>query len=334
MGFSLKRALAGAIEGGTRAAGEILDAQVKAKADDEARLQRIADAKELSTFQEGLADARMRSVNEYRGAVEKKSRAEMATLVKGITVKAREAKLDPGSAEGLTFIAEELANNGYMAEADKYNMRAESQRSHRANEDLRGDQIKYQRADLQIRAGQAATQRSALNLQRADAATAKEQQQAQALIDKAAARVQVHGRDGKNEVVESVSPAAQRVYNEVLSQGGSNRQALNAAYSFITSTSASVSGLPRGADANTEVNKKLNDFLYVVNTPAKQEAPPSSTGVIKPATTTSPAAPVAAPVDAPSKGFFEKIFDAAGEHQQGLSEARRKRQEKFNNPSR
>jgi hypothetical protein len=146
MGFSLKRALQGAVLGVAHEAGEVFDGMIA-----EERKQREADlalerSKQLQIHQADLIMDRERSRDEIKAAREKADRDELARHNKEIRAKVRESGLDPDSAAGLKAAAGLADENGFTALADKYRHRGEQERSHMANEENRKLQIESIRA--------------------------------------------------------------------------------------------------------------------------------------------------------------------------------------------
>lgn len=113
MGFSLRAALAGAIQGGAHAVGEIADFQIKEQADmrrrEEARAQRM---EEMRYQDELLANREQR-----REEAQRKSKSD---ALRGGLTSLREAGVDPGSIKGQQMLATRLADSGYTELADKY----------------------------------------------------------------------------------------------------------------------------------------------------------------------------------------------------------------------
>ena len=120
MGFSLKAALAGAIQGGAHAVGEIADFQIKEQSRlrerEEMRVQRIEEMR----YQDELLANRERRVDELKTAREESQRKSKAVALQGGLASLREAGVDAGSIKGQQMLATKLADAGYTELADKY----------------------------------------------------------------------------------------------------------------------------------------------------------------------------------------------------------------------
>lgn len=120
MGFSLKAALAGAIQGGAHAVGEIADFQIKEQADIRRREEANAQQKEMARYQDELLANRERRVDELKTAREENQRKSKAEALRGGLTFLRESGIDPGSIKGQQMLATNLADAGYTEMADKY----------------------------------------------------------------------------------------------------------------------------------------------------------------------------------------------------------------------
>jgi hypothetical protein len=120
MGFSLKRALAGAVVGGAHAAGEVFDAQLKEAAADRARLADEERARRQAEYADELLanrEARKQEMLDRREADKRKTYSE---TVKTVTAELKEKGVKIGSAEGQQAIGDAFANAGYPEFADKF----------------------------------------------------------------------------------------------------------------------------------------------------------------------------------------------------------------------
>lgn len=141
MGFSLKRALAGAVVGGAHAAGEVFDAQLKEAALERERQQQFERQKELQTHQADLLMDRENRRDELKAARADKEQEKIGKNMSEIRAAVRAKGLDPDKIEGLRYAAGLADEKGYTSIADKYRQRLETERSHAANEENKKLQI-------------------------------------------------------------------------------------------------------------------------------------------------------------------------------------------------
>lgn len=135
MGFSLKRALAGAVVGGAHAAGEVYDAQLKEAAITRQREAEFERQKELQAHQADILMDRENRRDEIKAARADKDQEKVAKNMSEIRSAVREKGLDPDKIDGLRYAAGLADEKGYTAIADKYRVRLETERSHTANEE-------------------------------------------------------------------------------------------------------------------------------------------------------------------------------------------------------
>lgn len=141
MGFSLKRALAGAVVGGAHAAGEVFDAQLKEAALERERQQQFERQKELQTHQADLLMDRENRRDEIKASRAEKEQEKIGKNMSEIRAAVREKGLDPDKIEGLRYAAGLADEKGYTSIADKYRVRLETERSHTANEENKRIQL-------------------------------------------------------------------------------------------------------------------------------------------------------------------------------------------------
>lgn len=135
MGFSLKRALAGAVVGGAHAAGEVYDAQLKEAAITRAREAEFERQKQLQIHQDEILAERENRRDELKANRADKEQDKVAKSMSEIRSAVREKGLDPDKIDGLRYAAGLADEKGYTTIADKYRMRLETERSHLANEE-------------------------------------------------------------------------------------------------------------------------------------------------------------------------------------------------------
>lgn len=128
MGFSLKRALLGAVVGGAHAAGEVFDAQLKEAATNRARELDLAKQKEFAGYQDELLSQREARKQEMLDKREADKRAIYTNIVKEQTAALKEKGIGIGSAEGQQAIAEAFISAGYPEFGDKFSDNAQKAR--------------------------------------------------------------------------------------------------------------------------------------------------------------------------------------------------------------
>ena len=120
MGFSLARALAGAIAGGAGTTAEIADMQIKEAA---VTRQREADfelRRQLMREQDEIMAAREQRVADTKLRMEKERRAEISGFMREQLDALKEQKIDPGSIAGQRALASAAAAAGHQDYADKF----------------------------------------------------------------------------------------------------------------------------------------------------------------------------------------------------------------------
>jgi len=165
MGFSLSRALQGAVVGAAHEAGEVFDGMIAEERKTRELEAATARTKELQVHQSDLLDARERSRDELKDARAKADRDTLSSQMKDIRAKVRETGEDPDSVKGLKLAAGFADEAGYTAIADKYRGRGETERSHIANEENRKEMVRN-RAEARAgrkREGMDAEDKAAMN---------------------------------------------------------------------------------------------------------------------------------------------------------------------------
>lgn len=128
MGFSLKRALAGAVVGGAHAAGEVFDAQLKEAAADRQRIAEEERARRQAEYADELLAKRDASKQALIDRREADKRKIYKDTVAEATAKLKENNIKIGSAEGQQSIAEAFINAGYPEFGDKFSDNAQKAR--------------------------------------------------------------------------------------------------------------------------------------------------------------------------------------------------------------
>ena len=128
MGFSLKRALLGAVVGGAHAAGEVYDAQLKEAAANRQRELDLAKQKELQVHADELLANREARKQELLDKREADKRSIYKEIVGTQTAALKEKGIGIGSAEGQQAIAEAFISAGYPEFGDKFSDNAQKAR--------------------------------------------------------------------------------------------------------------------------------------------------------------------------------------------------------------
>lgn len=128
MGFSLKRALLGAVVGGAHAAGEVYDAQLKEAEKNRQRELDLAKTKELQVHADDLLANREARKQEMLDKREADKRGIYKTIVAEQTAALKEKGIGIGTAEGQQSIAEAFISAGYPEFGDKFSDNAQKAR--------------------------------------------------------------------------------------------------------------------------------------------------------------------------------------------------------------
>lgn len=128
MGFSLKRALLGAVVGGAHAAGEVYDAQLKEAEKNRQRELDLAKTKELQEHADELLANREARKQEMLDKRESDKRGIYKNIVAEQTAALKEKGIGIGTAEGQQSIAEAFISAGYPEFGDKFSDNAQKAR--------------------------------------------------------------------------------------------------------------------------------------------------------------------------------------------------------------
>ena len=120
MGFSLARALAGAIAGGAGTTAEIADMQIKEAAVTRQREADFERQRQLMREQDEIMAAREQRVADTKLRMEKERRAEISGFMREQLDALKEQKIDPGSIAGQRALASAAAAAGHQDYADKF----------------------------------------------------------------------------------------------------------------------------------------------------------------------------------------------------------------------
>lgn len=120
MGFSLRRALAGAVAGGAGAAVQLADNAIKAAEHDRQQADAFERQKELLRIHDENAIAREQRSFEFKEKYAAKKIERYSTFLSATTAELKKEGIKPESADGQARIAAALSSNGFPAEGDKY----------------------------------------------------------------------------------------------------------------------------------------------------------------------------------------------------------------------
>ena len=135
MGFSLSRALAGAVVGGAHAAGDVFSDQLAEAAKDRARVADEERAFRVAEHADELLAAREQSKRDYLETKQKDALKQDADTMREVREAVREQGLDPDTPAGMKAAAGIADEKGYLNHADKFRIRAETERANTAREE-------------------------------------------------------------------------------------------------------------------------------------------------------------------------------------------------------
>lgn len=267
MGFSLGRALAGAIAGGAGAAANIADGYIKEAAVSRQREADFERQRQLMREQDEIMVMREQRVAETKLRTEKTKRDEIAGFMRTQLSALKEQGVDPGSVAGQRSIASAAAEAGYQDYADKFydnaiklgqiESAAESNREARA---LRSQTMQLASADAAARRSEVADRK---NAEREDKEELKRQNEIYRLG-------QVSGqpdREGKAQKFDA-TPRLIGVYREAMGSGMSPADAFGAALSVRRGIDLQLN---KGVDFETAADKSVGVVAAQWRQPAQPE---------------------------------------------------------------
>ena len=137
MGFSLRRALAGAVAGGAGAMVDLADNALKSAARDRELQMQFDRQKELMAIQEENAANRAQRTYELKDKRDTDKAARFGTFLSQTTADLKKEGVKPESAEGQARLASALTSGGYPAEGDKFFDNSIKLKQISSNEELR-----------------------------------------------------------------------------------------------------------------------------------------------------------------------------------------------------
>ena len=219
MGFSLGRALAGALAGGAAAAGQIADAHIL-----EATRQREADAqfarqRQLMIEQDELLAARAERVASTKNAYDERKIKEVADFMKSGLDTLKKEDVNPGSVAGQQRLAVLATENGHPGLGDKFFDNATKLSQIESSAELRKEEMKTRLATVSLA-------RESANENKKVAREARDEQFNQNKISNMSS-IEFTDRDGNKQKINAYGQF-NSLFQEAKDAGYSNSEALEA----------------------------------------------------------------------------------------------------------
>lgn len=216
MGFSLRRALAGAVAGGAGAAVELADHAIKAAEVDRQKAQDFERQKELLAIQDENIIRREQRVYDMKERLDTSKKEKVGKfMVEGLAA-LKEEGIDSGSIKGQQRLAEMAAANGHQDYADKFFDNAIKLGQIESTTELRKEEMRT-RAET-ARLGREARLGGNSKDDRDD-------ERGFAFAGQAGARIKLPARDGKPAVFENGPAYMQGLYQEARDNGMEPKEA-------------------------------------------------------------------------------------------------------------
>lgn len=296
MGFSLGRALAGAIAGGAGAVSEIADMQIKEAAVSRQREADFERQRQLMREQDEIMAMREQRVADTKQRVEKEKRDEIAGFMRTQLSALKEKGVDSGSIEGQRAIASAAAEAGYQDYADKFYDNAirlgqiESvAESNRESRQLRAQNMQLATADAAARRAESTDRK---NAEREE----KEELKRQGDIFRLGKVAGGTDREGKAQTYDA-TPRMIGVYREAMDSGLPPAEAFGAALSVRKGIDIALN---KGVDFETAADKSVLAVTSQWRAPEPKKPTPA------------PVPQAQAPVP-PKEKYIPSAFEAAAE---------------------
>ena len=294
MGFSLGRALAGAIAGGAGAAASIADLHIKEAAASREREAQFERQRQLMREQDEIIAAREQRVADTKLRMEKERRAEISGFMRTQLSALKEQNIDPGSIQGQRAIAAAAAEAGYQEYADKFydnaiklgqiESTAESNREARA---LRAQAMQLAHEDARARREEATSRKQSEREE-------KEELKRQNELYRLGAVTGQPDREGKAPKFDA-TPRLIGVYRDAMANGMSPDDAFGAAL-------AVRKGIDMGLRQNPDFDLVADKAVSAVS--SQWRKPETEKAVQTPA-----AQPTPSPVPPKEKPYTPSIFE-------------------------
>jgi len=205
MGFSLRRALAGAVAGGAGAAVQLADNAIKSAEHDRQLQMQFDRQKELMAIQDENAVRREQRVYDFKEAKDTARKEKVGKFMTDGLAALKKDGIDSGSIAGQRKLAEMAAANGHQDYADKFFDNAIKLEQIESTTELRKEEMRT-RAET-ARLGREARAGNNNNAERDD-------ERGFAFAGQAGARIKLPSRDGKPVVFENGPAYLQGLYQE------------------------------------------------------------------------------------------------------------------------
>jgi len=290
MGFSLSRALAGAIAGGAGAVSQIADQRIREVARERDDARQLERQRMLMREQDEIMAAREQRVMEAKTKFENDKREKVGAFMKDSIATLKAEGIDPGSVAGQQRLATAAAENGHQDYADKFYDNAIRLGQIKSSEELRKE-------EMQTRAETSRIAREMANDRKATERDDKEELRRQNELYRLGEVPGLTDRDGKQGKPFDAKPYLVGVYRDAIENGLTPPEAFDAA---LATRKAIDLGLTKNPDFNT-VAAKAVDFASTWR--KKEPVPPTSAQ-------TAPAVIQAPPTLAPEKKRIPSIFES------------------------
>lgn len=276
MGFSLSRALAGAVVGGAHAAGDVFSDQLAEAAKDRARVADEERAFRVAEHADSLVAAREARKQEMLDVKEKEKRKLYSDTVQGEIAALKEKGVAIGGVEGQTAIADAFAKAGYPEFANTYYDNAQKARDADDKKELR-----------KIQLANAAATSAAARQGRTDAQEAKIEQRKAA--DEAKLFRYAEGQGGRLQTFDTEANAfkpygaganyAAQIVHDGLAANKDHAEIREAVTKYVNVTDAAFrSPAYKGQDPSVVANKTLSDYRAKWLAPEKPVAEEKPSG--------------------------------------------------------
>lgn len=212
MGFSLKRALAGAIAGAAGAVGGIADARIKEAQQERERQQAFERQRELLELQDEIAAQREQRVEASKQRLEDAKIERMGGFMKDSLASLRESGIDPGSALGQRKLAEMALENKQPALADRFFDNANRMDEMKDRSELRKMELGNRMQIASLRRG-------------SSTAGGNDYEKGVKYAESVGGRIAVQGRDGKPAKLAAGPSVMGKLYRDARENGMSDADA-------------------------------------------------------------------------------------------------------------
>lgn len=233
MGFSLSRALGGALIGASGTAAHLAEQGLKEEAKQRELAAQFEKQKELIAIQDENTRNRDQSAYDFKVKREKERADRFGEFLSSTIAEMKKEGIKPFSIDGQARISEALASKGYVAEADKYSDNAKGLAQIKSNEELR-------KAEQAIRLEMARDRRGATSDKESTKAAEKRLNDT---ID--GFSFELRGRDGsKQGVDDTAADEVRRIVDRQLRSGKSHDEINSSLMNFKSAFNAERASNP------------------------------------------------------------------------------------------